>query len=391
MKKNLCLTSLLLATMILFGCDNDSSVNPVEVVPQPFSVIFNENIGGDNWEWGRDIVAIPAGGYVVTGWTDSYGTGRNDLYLFRLDNNGNLVWQKNFGGFDNNSDDHGESVLLTDDGNILVVGGSNAFGTDYQHYIVKTDMDGNLLWEKTVSTNTYESKSQVFKLADGYIIGGNRGVNPNEKYCALKIDLNGNTEWDSTYNSTIESHFRSMTSTTDYGFIIAGSYFLKLDSNGNELWRNNTYLSSSPDIDEVINSVIETSDANYVASGGQTSPAASLNAPYNLYLIKLNRSGTVLWHYQYNIPTSNWGSYVVENNDGSLSVIVSDPSDNAMSIVNVSANGIIDTTLSTGLFGLPYDMIQGHSGYAITSFKQELLPDSTYDEGSVLVLELEPR
>ena len=391
MKNFIILLSVLVTMIIILGCDDDTTVNPVVVDSNPFRVVFNENIGGDNWEWGKDIVAIPSGGYIVTGWTDSYGTGRNDLYLIRLDNTGNMVWQKNFGGLNNNSDDHGESVILTNDGNILAVGGSNAFGTEYQHYIVKTDMDGNLVWEKTVSTNTYESKSKVFEVPNGYIIGGNRGVYPNEEYCALKIDLNGNILWDSTYSSSTESHFKSMTSTTDDGYILAGSYFLKIDSSGNEVWRNISYLSSSPDTDEIITSVINTSDGNYVASGGQTVPTANINDPYNLFMVKLNNSGVVLWQYQYDIPTFSGRSYVVENNDGSLSVIVSDSSDQALSIVNIDANGLLDTTLSTGLSGLPFEMIQGHSGYAVTGFNQELLPDSTYDEGSVLVLEFEPK
>lgn len=379
------LALILLLTSI--GCDdNKKIVNGNNTSNENFNYIINETVGGDDWEWGRDIITVPTGGYIVAGWTDSYGIGRNDLYLIRVDGQGNVLWDKNFGGTGNNSDDHGEGVTLTPDGNILAVGGSNAFGSEYEKYIVKVDMNGNLIWEKTIGASTYESISKVFTVSDGYIIGGNSGGFAAQDYFVMKIDLDGNLVWDSTYG-TPYSDFRCMTPTDDGGFILAGTYVLKINVDGESQWTNDTFGRTEPQINEVIHSVIETSDGGVVIAGEQIAPLPQSSYSYDLYVAKLNSSGTLLWQYSYQNDDNMSGGYIVENTDGTLSACTVDRETGELYIAKLNASGNLVSYNNSGIIGYPYDMIIGHTGYAITGSG-----DYNVDpNGEVLILELQER
>lgn len=386
--KKIVLYNFLVVLLFITGCsDKDKITN--NNLNDDFTYLINEKIGGDSWEWGRGIAKIPSGGYIVTGWTDSYGVGRNDLYLINISNTGEVVWEKNFGGNMNNSDDYGESVIITGGSNILAVGGSNSFAAQYQFYLIKTDFNGQLLWDTTYSAMTYESRSKVFEISDGYIIGGNTGTSLDERYYVFKINFSGDFLWDSTYQNSSRAEFHCMTKTTDNGFVIGGSYFLKIDADGKTVWKNNTYLSPDPEVNEIINAVIETANGDLIAVGGQSTPSTQYQDPYSLYVIKLSSEGTVLWQHQYDFAVNALGTQVVENNDGTVSVLMTEPLNNDLMLVKLDeSDGSLQDTLDASVTGIPFDMIAGHNGYFFTGYTSESDSDSTTDAGSVLVVEM---
>jgi len=83
------------------------------------------------------------GGYIVAGWTDSFGAGLDDFWVLKLDENGNVEWQKTYGGSDA---DRAESIQQTDDGGYIVAGSTESFGAGYSDiWILKIDSEGNIL------------------------------------------------------------------------------------------------------------------------------------------------------------------------------------------------------------------------------------------------------
>ncbi|MGC8931577.1 MAG: hypothetical protein ACP5K6_08610, partial [Dictyoglomus sp.] len=81
------------------------------------------------------------GGYIVAGYTESFGAGNGDFYIIKLDSNGDKVWEKTYGG---SSYDRAYSIQQTTDGGYIVAGGTSSFGAgSADFYIIKTDSEGN--------------------------------------------------------------------------------------------------------------------------------------------------------------------------------------------------------------------------------------------------------
>ncbi|MGC8814396.1 MAG: hypothetical protein ACP5QL_08340, partial [Dictyoglomus sp.] len=77
----------------------------------------------------------------VAGYTNSFGAGYYDFYIIKLDSNGDKVWEKTYGGSKN---DGAYSIQQTTDGGYIVAGYTNSFGAGYgDFYIIKTDSEGN--------------------------------------------------------------------------------------------------------------------------------------------------------------------------------------------------------------------------------------------------------
>src|SRR3989339_870963 len=131
--------------------------------------MWSRTFGGTKNDWARDILVTSDSGYVVCGATESFGAGGSDVYLLRLDKNGNLAWSKTFG---TEANDGGYSICQTLDGGFVVTGYTN----DYQDvYLVKTDTNGNAVWTKTIAGDSPDYPLYcVQATADGGIIATGR-------------------------------------------------------------------------------------------------------------------------------------------------------------------------------------------------------------------------
>jgi len=87
------------------------------------------------------------GGYIVAGYTNGNYTGGVDVYLIKTDSNGDTLWAKNYGGI---YAEHGYSVQQTTDGGYIIAGYTMSFGAGVTDiYLIKTDSIGAILWTKT--------------------------------------------------------------------------------------------------------------------------------------------------------------------------------------------------------------------------------------------------
>ena len=106
--------------------------------PSPY---FCKAIGGKNDDWGFSLIQTSDGGYAIAGYTKSFGAGSGDVYLVKLDANGNLQWTKTIGG---PGDEAGPSLIQTSDGGYTIAGATNSFGAGERDvYVVKLDKNGN--------------------------------------------------------------------------------------------------------------------------------------------------------------------------------------------------------------------------------------------------------
>ncbi len=134
--------------------------------------IWYKKIGGSDHEWARDIIEAPDGGYYICGSTQSYGSGNFDIFLARINENGDLIWLRTFGG---DHYDYGEKLALTNDGHIYISGTTASYTNDLNsdHMLIKTDMEGNLVWQKVLgSENADYTGGLVVTQDQGVVFSG---------------------------------------------------------------------------------------------------------------------------------------------------------------------------------------------------------------------------
>ncbi|MCP4631383.1 MAG: T9SS type A sorting domain-containing protein, partial [candidate division Zixibacteria bacterium] len=163
------------------------------------------------------------GGYIIAGETGSYGAGNRDSYLIKTDSSGDTLWTQTYGGA---SHDIAESVQQTTDGGYILGGYTESYGAgNRDFYLIKTDSSGDTLWTRTYGGAAYDYAESVQQTTDGgYIMTGytsSFGAGGADCYL-IKTDSSGDTLWTRTYGGAIYDMAYSVQQTTDGGYIVAG-------------------------------------------------------------------------------------------------------------------------------------------------------------------------
>jgi outer membrane protein assembly factor BamB len=109
-------------------------------VPIHAQITFQRTFGGKERDWGESVQQTTDGGYIIVGGTMSYGAGWSDVYLIKTDVNGNVLWTRTYGGRER---DRGYSVQQTSDGGYIIVGSTLSFGSGRSDiYLIKTNAEG---------------------------------------------------------------------------------------------------------------------------------------------------------------------------------------------------------------------------------------------------------
>jgi hypothetical protein len=286
----------------------------------PYVMRWNKTYGGDRPDIAYSAQQTNDSGYVIAGQTSSFGAGGTDFYLAKTDLNGNMQWNKTYGG---TSQDEAYAVRQTIDGGYVLAGGTSSFGARFSDFwMVKTDSNGNVQWNKTYGGLRLDVAYSIQQTSDlGYIVAGstNSFGSGNNDFWLIKTDPDGEMQWDKTYGGLYDDVAYSVQQTSDGGYVVCGFtgsfgagyedfWLVKTDSNGNMAW-NRTYGGKNSDY---AYSVQQTSDNGYIMAGD----TYSLGAGLEVWLVKTDFSGNMQWNKNYGGSLDDGAYAVQQTRDG---------------------------------------------------------------------------
>ncbi|MCD6573486.1 MAG: hypothetical protein J7K95_05280 [Thermoplasmata archaeon] len=207
--------------------------------------IWNKTYGGGRADFGEDIIKTSDNGYVMVGVTETFDL-KGDVWVIKLDSEGNEIWNRTYGSW--GESDWAESVLETEDG-YLICGFTASYGSkEWDIWLLKIDKEGNEIWNRTYGYWDMEWSYKLLKVKDGYLIMGETTSTSTgwNDILLIKVDENGSEIWSRRYGGRDVEIGYDIKETKD-GFIITGTtysynigsfdiWLLKVDKNGNEIW-----------------------------------------------------------------------------------------------------------------------------------------------------------
>ncbi|MEO0140675.1 MAG: hypothetical protein ABIM88_03905 [candidate division WOR-3 bacterium] len=302
------------------------------------SIAWAKAFGGSDYECAYSIIQSLEGGYAVTGRTSSFGAGGSDILVLKLNPDGSLAWAKTFGG---SSEDAAYAMLQSSDGGYLVVGYTQSFGVEYVDILVlKLNPDGSLAWARTFGGNLGDYAQSVIQTQDGgYAVAGytaSFGAGSSD-VLVLKLNSDGSLAWARTFGGTGPDGALSLTQASDGGYILAGYTYsfgagswdflvLKMNPNGSLAWAK-TFGGADY---EYANFVTQASDGGYILAGYTHSFGAGSS---DFLILKLDKDGSIAWaktfgsgglEYPYSLIQASDGGFVVAGHTNSFGAGESD-------------------------------------------------------------------
>jgi len=343
-------------------------------------ILWEKSYGGIHADYLFDAQPTADYGFILAGSSLSNKTGNKDednhgdldYWIWKMNEKGELDWQKSIGG---NGFDLLQSIKGTRDGGFILAGTSSS-GNSFQKkdnckgltdfWVIKLDASGGEQWQRTIGGDGQDELLCAFQTKDdGYILGGSSSSSPssvtnikaegkmdsfpqtdlyskseksrgNMDYWIVKLDKEGVIEWQKTYGGKYADVLRSMEQTADNGYILAGYsnspvsgdkadankgvgdyWIIKIDDSGAVQWQS-TYGGDGDDQPYVIH---QTADGGYILGGNSnsTNPLTTLGGIVSngtdFWILRLDHEGGVVWSKTYDFGKVDILTSLVENND----------------------------------------------------------------------------
>lgn len=268
------------------------------------NAMWQKTYGGDSDDFFNSVEQTSDGGYILVGGTWSKGKGGSDGWALKLNSAGHIEWEQVFGGVNH---DFIYSVEQTGDGGYVAVGKTSSSGAGQTDgWMVRLNPEGQVQWQKTFGGNSFDTINSVIETDDGgFIVAGSSfsfAANTEDAWI-MKLNSTGETQWQKSYGGQGEDLAFFIEPTSDGGYIAAGrtssygggtmdAWVLKLSSSGDIQWQE-TYGEDNYDLAGTIH---QTKDGGYIMSGGTyvIGPNGE-DLGKEFWVAKLNPNGQVEW------------------------------------------------------------------------------------------------
>ncbi|MCB2206870.1 MAG: T9SS type A sorting domain-containing protein [Bacteroidetes bacterium] len=287
-----------------------------------------QTYGGINNDIGFAVCQTNDDGFLLAGTTRSYGAGSDDMYIVRLDKNGTTLWTKTYGWIHK---DAIRSIISIDNGFILTgdVWDYGYAGLDV--YVMKIDNSGNVIWDQLYGTHSREVGFKTIpSMDDGFLVlGHSRNYEPMGDLLLVKSDMDGNEIWRNNYGSEFDDYGFDLIQDNEGDIVMIGSkgsffddvhgnfknsdadiYLIKTDEDGNEIWQK-TYGGNQHDFGQVL---IASEDGYYIFGSSQSNSHGS----FDMLLIKTDELYNEVWSTYYGGAEYEYGMSMDRNDQGDL-------------------------------------------------------------------------
>ena len=339
--------SILLTLFITVFYSCEKKENLVDGPPSTSGIVFEKSIGGQLDDIAYESIIHNDELYIL-GSTKSYGEPNGDHYLIKMDLEGNVLWEKTYGGA---AEDLGANLIATNDGNFMLVGATFSQGNGMQDiHLLKINPSGDIIWEKTYGgafndspISIIETSANEFCIAgttesfgagsrDIYLVWVDQSGNVIREKSFGGTDIDGSTELMEIENNEIMLYGY----TTNFGATSRDLYLMRLSATGDSLWAQryggNDYEESQD--------FVRTPSGDYLIHGH----SASTDPIHNMFTVKVAEDGTVIWEKNYGGAMHDGGQAILINEAGNYVLI-----GRSMSFGNGDRNILMVTTNSEGV------------------------------------------
>ena len=285
-------------------------------------LLWQKAYGGIEDDLISSLEGTADGGFIAAGRTASWGNGVDDMWILKLDPAGTIAWQKVLGG---DRLDYANSASETSDHGILVCGRTGSLESDLDDgLVVKLDSGGELVWQKALKSDLFEEACSIVENGDDdIIVFGNAGPQDNLDLWAVKLDASGNIQWQKTVGGDEDERAVAIVQGGDGTVIMVGTtesfgagandiWVVQLDADGSVLWQKTV----GGEDDDFPGGAAVTSDHGILVAGQTWSLTPDEDEIY-AFVLKLDHAGNIVW--QRNIGGNGiYEAYAVKESSGEL-------------------------------------------------------------------------
>ncbi|TYQ00015.1 hypothetical protein C7447_101623 [Tenacibaculum adriaticum] len=348
-----------------------------------------------------------------------------DYYVLKFSSEDVLQWSKTYGG---SGDDRGKSIIQTQDGGFAIFGYSKSNDLDVTNnagdrdfWLAKLDENGNLSWQKSFGFQGRDDGTKLIETNDGgYLItgeldvtasggeGNSRTANRHAggDYWVIKLDNIGNKEWSKYYGGNFTDTPQGIAKTSDGGYIITGTsdssdvditnnkgtydfWIIRISSTGDLIWEKNF---GGSEIDEA-RAISTINDGNFIIVGDTRSTDIDVslnNGGADLWLIKISPEGNLLWEKSFggssfdvarSISKTNDGGFIISGSSRSIDNGFTNQGENDAWILKISSEGNQEWQQIIGGSNIDflYDAVELNDGTVIA------VGESSSNDGDILL------
>lgn len=404
-------------------------------------ILWEHGYGGNVDDRAYNIIQTDDGGYLVVGYSDSddgdltENFGITDFWVTKLNNAGELEWQKSYGG---SSLDMCNSICKGIDGGYILAGVTGSTDGDItsthggsEAWLIKIDDSGNIEWQKCYGGTYNEGAQDIIKTSDNFYlvtcysgsddgdVNDHKGEIYSSDFWLLKLDLEGNIIWSHCYGSTEVDFPNTIVEVAD-GYVAAGytlgydgdvsfnygsvdSWIIKLDTSGDLDWQSSFGGSQEDEIHEIV--VRENGD---LMLGGYTLSddwdVTYNHGAYDCWIISIDSLGNLKWEKTYGSSGFDEIYSIIEysenefifagrtsSTDGDVAGGTNGANDYWIGAIDTMGSLIWETTVGGSLEDLAISIVKGTDGNLITagfSASNDFDVTSTYDLANSWIVKL---